>query len=710
MNTSWRKGFQGICCTGKCRRNFTCTNNECAFYLEEKKRNKTYFTTIGEQKFCFTCNTLAVATPCGASKMIEYNMERRLLSIYHIGEHTCQVRINMTENDDYMKRSLTELGGRVTPKELAQIQMMKELEKQMDSGTTNMSAIVDIAAKLTYKQQISEIKQRIQTQLKSEKHSLSAVAELKAITDMSDKYLIYKIYDNNMTGWGNSYVFKSSKKIAQLAINMDQKQLTKCPLMEEPAYFDGMHKRCQGWKTLTLWLYHPASCCLCRIAMMEVKAEDSANCAKFWKVFNEMLQELCNDENYYFNPRRFITDEAGTSHNGIAAIYGEQGSNKSSTCQLHFKKQLEAMLAKFPPPILEQRNEFEMLMTHLLTVPVLAEYHEIVSRIKAICTLVPAVEGQVKWWLARCYNLFPLFRGYCLTSLNMAEIGHSTLALVDAAWEDVCTAIMQEQEHTAFLEGRCRSSGKGPTATEIGESTKRDQIERSREYQQAFREGRTSIIEEEGGNFIPSKRAKHRPAEQVGDVQGREVPLQQTTTSVDGGNIQTTQNNSGNGNGEVTERRIEEGNEVGRTTSKTPRRPLATLNIQNRDNPPLLCFLACHNIRQCYGCKNKFGNSMQTPPNDIIIKMQVVRDRLLNNTWVPGWKRSWGYFHPNMNCLKLEKSILEVEDIYIPTDTRVNMKPVHINKLKAIGWWDRVKKEGVSYVSITPEDKGNLER
>ena len=68
MNTSQRKGFRGIQCTGKFRGNFTCTNNGCAFYLEEKKRNKTYFTTIGEQKFCFTCNTLAVATPCTAAK------------------------------------------------------------------------------------------------------------------------------------------------------------------------------------------------------------------------------------------------------------------------------------------------------------------------------------------------------------------------------------------------------------------------------------------------------------------------------------------------------------------------------------------------------------------------------------------------------------------------------------------------------------------
>ena len=202
----------------------------------------------------------------------------------------------------------------------------------------------------------------------------------------------------------------------------------------------------------------------------------------------------------------------------------------------------------------------------------------------------------------------------------MAEIGHSTLkkkkplALVDAAWEDVCTAIMQEQEHTAFLEGRCRSSGRGPTATKIGECAKRDQMSRSREYQQAFRERRTSIIEEEGGNFIPGKRAKYRPAEQVADdVQGREVPLQSSTTSDAPGYTQTRQNQTGNGSGDGSGTRIEGRNGVA-TQPGTSRRLLATLNINNRENPPLLCILARHNIRQCYHCKNKFGNSMQTPP------------------------------------------------------------------------------------------------
>ena len=48
----------------------------------------------------------------------------------------------------------------------------------------------------------------------------------------------------------------------------------------------------------------------------------------------------------------------------------------------------------------------------------------------------------------------------------------------------------------------------------------------------------------------------------------------------------------------------------------------------------------------------------------MILKAQVVRDRLLNNKWVPGWKKTWGYFHLNINCLKLVRSYIEVEEIY----------------------------------------------
>ena len=235
-----------------------------------------------------------------------------------------------------------------------------------------------------------------------------------------------------------------------------------------------------------MWLFHPSSKRLNRIATMEVKGETSENCAKFWEILNEMMAEIKCQPGYKFNPKHFITDEAGANFNGIIAAYGPAGEQGAYTCQFHYKHCLDAMLAKFPPQLEELKGEFEMLMLQMLNIPTLSEYQEIKNRVKVICALVPAIEGQVDWWIARRYNIFPIFRGFCLTSLNMAEIGHSTLkkkktlALVDAAWEDVCIAIMQEQEHTAFLAGRVHSSGKGPSSTQLGEKSKNEQMKRSR--------------------------------------------------------------------------------------------------------------------------------------------------------------------------------------------------------------------------------------
>ena len=106
--------------------------------------------------------------------------------------------------------------------------------------------------------------------MKNEKHFMSAVAELKICTDTSDKFLICKVYGQNMAGTGKTYVFKSSRKMANLMLNMDQKNKLKNPLMSEPCYFDGMHKRCAGWKTLTVWVHHPSPRKLMRLPTMEV--------------------------------------------------------------------------------------------------------------------------------------------------------------------------------------------------------------------------------------------------------------------------------------------------------------------------------------------------------------------------------------------------------------------------------------------------------
>ena len=528
MNTSRRKGFGGVRRVGTCRGNPICNNPACGFLIENHKKNEVQFKAFGNTKFCSICDSEAERKPCGAKKLIEFHLQTRLLQIYHKGEHTCIPQQKKNSKDDFITSAIKRHGVNTTPKELAQLEMTAELNRQLELGVTDMDSIINIAAKLVDKTRINNIRATMQQQVQSEKHSLSSVAGLKEVTDTTDKYLIYKIHDHNMTGVGESFVFKSSLHMGKFALNMDVDSQVSSVLQDEPAYFDGMHRRCEGWKTLTLWMYHPNPQRLYRLATMEVKGETSSSVGLFWETFNSMLSEI-KGEDYKFNPKLWVTDEAGANFNGLNKVY-QNAAQKAVTCQFHYLQCLRRMLAKFPPELPELRQEFEQLMLQMLTATTIQEYNDLKGRVQEITALVPAVQVGLRWWLARRYNLFPIFRGFCISSLNLAEIGHSTLkkkkplTLVDAAWEDVCTAILQEQEHRAFLQGMSRS-GKGPSATELATKSKKQQMKRSKDYQRAFK-NREFNLTEEGGHFVPHKRAKHRPNENIPpNVQGDEDPV-----------------------------------------------------------------------------------------------------------------------------------------------------------------------------------------
>ena len=108
------------------------------------------------------------------------------------------------------------------------------------------------------------------------------------------------------------------------------------------------------------------------------------------------------------------------------------------------------------------------------------------------------------------------------------------------------------------------------------------------------------------------------------------------------------------------------------------------------NNPPLLCFLH-GTMARCQGCRTKFTENMRKPPDDLLVKMLVVKPRLINGNWVPGWQKSWGYFHLNINCLQRHLSFVEVEDIYVPNAVRCQMNVNHIDKLKKMGWWQQMR-------------------
>ena len=145
-----------------------------------------------------------------------------MLHAYHQGKHECHVKPNVYENDAYINQALKESGGAMGPKQLASAQMTKEMTRQQTTGVIDMKAIVDIATQLTDSKRIADLKRKISNEVKSERHSLSSVAELKTCTDTVDNFYISSINDSNMNG-RPSYVFKTSRKMARMAINIGSK-------------------------------------------------------------------------------------------------------------------------------------------------------------------------------------------------------------------------------------------------------------------------------------------------------------------------------------------------------------------------------------------------------------------------------------------------------------------------------------------------------
>ena len=70
----------------------------------------------------------------------------------------------------------------------------------------------------------------------------------------------------------------------------------------ENAYFDAMHTRVYGFKTLAMWLIHPAMKQILRLASMELRSENYMDISLFLWLFNEMLAKISKRPGYKFNP------------------------------------------------------------------------------------------------------------------------------------------------------------------------------------------------------------------------------------------------------------------------------------------------------------------------------------------------------------------------------------------------------------------------
>ena len=99
--------------------------------------------------------------------------------------------------------------------------------------------------------------------------SFHHIKELKETTDKWDCFNIYKLNCRDING-EPSFVFKTSSKALELAVKMDQIQPEgqRSILSFEHAYMDAMCNRVNGYKTLTLWMYHPGMQHVLNLAIM----------------------------------------------------------------------------------------------------------------------------------------------------------------------------------------------------------------------------------------------------------------------------------------------------------------------------------------------------------------------------------------------------------------------------------------------------------
>jgi len=153
------------------------------------------------------------------------------------------------------------------------------------------------------------------------------------VKDM-DKYYVYQMNGCDMNDTV-AYVFKSCTSMAEMTVEMDQS--TEGFMRDEHAYVDAKHDRCQNYRTITLWTYHPTMRRILRLAVMDVEKENTEGLTILCITFNRMLQDHTGKDNYMFNPVGFVCDEHHANFRSIQAVFGDDVLPRVKTCEFHYK-------------------------------------------------------------------------------------------------------------------------------------------------------------------------------------------------------------------------------------------------------------------------------------------------------------------------------------------------------------------------------------
>lgn len=634
--TSSRKGFNGKRRVARCKGSPKCPSDSCPYRSIYGSANRVQFEKRDSIQVCFTCGAPAEDVFCNASKIWEYSTNSNQVTVMYIGRHNCipkQPKISK----QHIKNEIENHPG-VKPSQLVNEKMVE----LMSLENFKWSSVDEVAYNFVDMKRIHNVRE----ELRAEKHpageNFEALGIYKAKCDEKDPFFIYKINNRALNG-NPSYIFKSSKEMAELALEMDIDG--KGCLKEEYAYVDAKHNRCRGFKTVTLWTFHPLLRKLLCLAKMEVEEESSENLIQFWENFNEILRTVSKRQTYKFNPTGIIADEHHANWNSIATVFGEQLVRRSASCEFHYKQSVQRHSKKLG----DHAEEFITLSDKMLQALTPAEYESALSKMTKFSQNHPNIQHWLSWWHDRRSHIFKAFKPFSAPASNLAEVGHAKMSsvgrcymsLLEAARHDVASAIRQSTEVRLFSTGL----SKGGRGTNVNRK-------RAKQYKEGLKLAHAYAGELDNGNIpgdLPDlcvpKTGRHRPPEKRTNV---------------------------------------------RTSSETeePCIPVAD------NHPPSHHSLSFHlkffgsiiNLKVCYGCKKTFKDKHKREPNDMILQYychRTFRDKQGNIRQSKNLQAA--YFHLNLDCVRRVVPRMELSDIIINTDVEQRLTDGHKNVLMKIG-------------------------
>ena len=102
-----------------------------------------------------------------------------------------------------------------------------------------------------------------------------------------------------------------------------------------------------------------------------------------------MLEKITNKDNYKFNPKYIMCDEAGAPFTVIETVYDEKFvTERLISSQWHFMNKVQDRVNKIGEQF---QQDFLEICTNLCRVKIVAEYDLILARLREILNMFPEV-------------------------------------------------------------------------------------------------------------------------------------------------------------------------------------------------------------------------------------------------------------------------------------------------------------------------------